>query len=71
MPTDRILPLIGNEDLARRVEGRPDATCIRSLDVEAVWLVRGTDVEERLCYRNEPSTPHAPIIRHASSHCFG
>lgn len=44
MPTDRIVPVIGDEVLIRDIERRLDATGIRVFDIEAVWLTPETDV---------------------------
>jgi len=44
MPTDQIVPVIGDERLIRAIEQRLDSTGVRILDVEAVWLMPHTDV---------------------------
>jgi sugar phosphate isomerase/epimerase len=44
MPTDPIVPVIGNERLIREIEGRLASTGIRVLDIEAVWLMPHTDI---------------------------
>jgi sugar phosphate isomerase/epimerase len=45
MPTDRILPVVGDEALIRRIEARLRDTDLRILDVEAVWLTAETAVD--------------------------
>lgn len=45
MPTDRIVPVIGDETLIRDIENRLDATGTSVLDIEAVWLTPQTIVE--------------------------
>lgn len=44
LPSDRIVPVIGDEQMIRAIERRLDATGIRILDIEAVWLMAHTDV---------------------------
>ncbi|WP_158926304.1 sugar phosphate isomerase/epimerase [Acidisphaera sp. S103] len=44
MPTDTIVPVIGDEPLIRSIEERLDATGRRIFDIEAVWLMPHTDV---------------------------
>ena len=44
MPTDRIVPVIGNARLIGEIERRLDSTGVRILDIEAVWLMPHTDV---------------------------
>ena len=44
MPTDQIVPVIGDERLIRAIEQRLVSTGVRILDVEAVWLMPHTDV---------------------------
>ena len=44
MPTDRVVPVIGNTRLIGEIEARLDSTGIRILDIEAVWLMPHTDV---------------------------
>jgi sugar phosphate isomerase/epimerase len=44
MPTDTIVPVIGDEPLIRAIEERLDATGRRIFDIEAVWLMPHTDV---------------------------
>jgi sugar phosphate isomerase/epimerase len=44
MPTDQIVPVIGNARLIGEIEQRLDATGVRILDIEAVWLMPHTDV---------------------------
>ncbi|HEX4368193.1 MAG TPA: TIM barrel protein [Rhodopila sp.] len=44
MPTDTIVPVIGDESLIRAIEERLDATGRRIFDIEAVWLMPHTDV---------------------------
>jgi sugar phosphate isomerase/epimerase len=44
MPTDTIVPVIGDESLIRSIEERLDATGRRIFDIEAVWLMPHTDV---------------------------
>lgn len=44
MPTDTIVPVIGDEALIRSIEERLDATGRRVFDIEAVWLMPHTDV---------------------------
>jgi sugar phosphate isomerase/epimerase len=44
MPTDVIVPVIGDNGLIREIELRLDATGLRIFDIEAVWLVPQTDV---------------------------
>src|SRR6478736_5816360 len=44
MPTDQIVPVIGNARLIGEIERRLDSTGVRILDIEAVWLMPHTDV---------------------------
>jgi len=44
MPTDTIVPVIGDEPLIREIEQRLDATGRRIFDIESVWLMPHTDV---------------------------
>jgi len=44
MPTDTIVPVIGDEPLIRSIEERLDATGRRIFDIEAVWLMPHTEV---------------------------
>lgn len=44
MPTDRIVPVIGNARLIGEIEARLHSTGVRILDIEAVWLMPRTDV---------------------------
>jgi sugar phosphate isomerase/epimerase len=45
MPTDQIVPVIGNERLIGEIERRlDDSTGVRILDIEAVWLMPHTDI---------------------------
>jgi sugar phosphate isomerase/epimerase len=44
MATDRIVPVVGDEALIRRIEVRLRDTGLRILDVEAVWLTPDTAV---------------------------
>jgi sugar phosphate isomerase/epimerase len=46
MPSDTIVPVVGDELLLRKIEGRLDETGIRILDVEAFWLSPWTRVHE-------------------------
>ena len=48
MPTDRIIPVVGDEPLIRRIQARLRDSGARILDVEAVWLTPATEVEELL-----------------------
>jgi len=45
MRTDAIVPVIGDEDLLRRLERRLAETGIEILDVEAIWLGPDSDVD--------------------------
>jgi sugar phosphate isomerase/epimerase len=44
MPTDRIVPVVGQPALVRDIRAAMAATGVRILDVEAVWLMPHTDV---------------------------
>ncbi len=44
LPTDAIIPVIGDLPLQRRIKARLADTGIRILDVEAIWLMPVTDV---------------------------
>ncbi|MEA2741336.1 MAG: hypothetical protein QOH05_4643 [Acetobacteraceae bacterium] len=44
MPTDTIIPVIGDLPLQRHIKARLADTGIRILDVEAIWLTPQTDV---------------------------
>jgi hypothetical protein len=44
MPTDRIVPVIGDEALTRQIERKLADTGIDILDVEAIWLTTDIDV---------------------------
>jgi sugar phosphate isomerase/epimerase len=44
MPTDRIVPVIGDEGLTRQIERKLADTGIDILDVEAIWLTSDSDV---------------------------
>src|ERR1700716_2869631 len=44
MPTDQIVPVIGNARLIGEIARRLDCTGVRILDIEAVWLMPHTDV---------------------------
>lgn len=44
MPSDTIVPVIGDEPLVRAIEERLDATGKRIFDIEAVWLMPHTHV---------------------------
>jgi sugar phosphate isomerase/epimerase len=44
LPTDTIIPVIGDLPLQRRIKERMADTGIRILDVEAIWLTPQTDV---------------------------
>jgi sugar phosphate isomerase/epimerase len=44
MPTDMIVPVIGDDRMIREIELRLDATGVRIFDIEAVWLVPQIDV---------------------------
>ena len=44
MPTDRIVPVIGDEALTRQIERKLADTGIDILDVEAIWLTPDSDV---------------------------
>src|SRR5436305_1468484 len=44
MPTDRIVPVVGDETMIRSIEARLADTGIDILDVEAIWLTPDTDV---------------------------
>jgi sugar phosphate isomerase/epimerase len=44
LPTDTIIPVIGDRPLQRRIKARMADTGIRILDVEAIWLTPETDV---------------------------
>lgn len=44
MPTDQIVPVIGDENLIGKIEQRLADTGLRILDIEAVWLMPHTDV---------------------------
>lgn len=48
MPSDEIVPVVGNEPLIRELTQRLADTGIGVLDVEAVWLGPATDVEALL-----------------------
>ncbi len=45
MPTDRIIPVIGDEAMLRAIEARLSDTGIDILDIEAVWLFPDAVVE--------------------------
>jgi sugar phosphate isomerase/epimerase len=45
MPTDQIVPVIGNESLIQEIEKRLASTGVSILDIEAVWLMPETDVK--------------------------
>jgi len=45
MPSDKIVPVVGDERLIREIEHRLAATGLDILDVEAVWLGPDTDVK--------------------------
>ncbi len=45
MPTDVIVPVVGDRNIIREIELRLDATGVRVFDIEAVWLMPHTDVE--------------------------
>jgi sugar phosphate isomerase/epimerase len=45
-PADRIVPVVGDHDLIRRIEQRLDETGMRILDVETFWLSPQTRVED-------------------------
>lgn len=45
MPTDRIVPVVGDEALVRQIEARLRDTNLRILDIEAVWLTSNTVVD--------------------------
>lgn len=44
MPSDKIVPVIGDEPLVRAIEERLDATGRRVFDIEALWLMPHTHV---------------------------
>lgn len=44
MPSDTIVPVVGDEPLIRALGQKLDDTGVRILDVEAVWLMPHTDV---------------------------
>jgi sugar phosphate isomerase/epimerase len=44
MPTDRIVPVVGDEAMIRSIENRLAETGIDILDVEAIWLTADSDV---------------------------
>jgi sugar phosphate isomerase/epimerase len=44
MPTDRIVPVIGQPALIRDIQAAMAATGVRIFDIEAVWLMPHTDV---------------------------
>jgi sugar phosphate isomerase/epimerase len=48
LPGDRIIPVVGDRDLQRRIKQRLSETGLRILDIEAVWLQPDT-VVEALC----------------------
>lgn len=45
LPGDTIVPVVGQEPLIRDIANRLDATGVRILDVEAIWLMPHTDVK--------------------------
>lgn len=45
MPTDKIVPVIGDKNLIREIKQLLDATGMEILDVEAVWLVPEMNIE--------------------------
>jgi sugar phosphate isomerase/epimerase len=45
MRTDKIVEIAGQEALIKDIAGRLDATGLRVLDVDAVWLTAHTDVK--------------------------
>ncbi|MBV9249198.1 MAG: sugar phosphate isomerase/epimerase [Acetobacteraceae bacterium] len=46
MPSDRIVHVINDPPLQRRIRERLDATGLTILDIEAVWLTASTNVED-------------------------
>lgn len=44
LPTDSIIPVIGDFPLQRRIKARLAATGLRILDIEAIWLTPETEV---------------------------
>lgn len=45
MPSDVIVPVVGDRKMIHEIELRLDATGVRIFDIEAVWLTPHTDVE--------------------------
>jgi sugar phosphate isomerase/epimerase len=45
LPTDNIVPVVGQKTLIRDIMDRLDATGVRVHDIEAVWLMPHTDVK--------------------------
>jgi len=45
LPGDKIIPVVGNPDLQRRIRRRLSETGLRILDIEAVWLQPDTSVD--------------------------
>jgi len=45
LPTDTVVPVVGQETLIREIANRLDTTGVRILDMEAVWLMPHTDVK--------------------------
>jgi len=44
LPTDTVFPVVGQEPMIRDIAARLDASGIRILDMEAIWLMPHTDV---------------------------
>ena len=44
LPTDTIIPVIGDPPLQRRIKARMQETGLSILDVEAIWLMPHTDI---------------------------
>lgn len=48
LPTDQVVPVIGDADMQRRIKARLADTGLAILDVEAIWLMAETDVTSLL-----------------------
>ena len=67
MPTDKIVPVVGDETLIRAMEAKLDETGVRILDIEAVWLMPETDVaglEPALALGARLGASHLLVVGH-------
>jgi sugar phosphate isomerase/epimerase len=48
LPTDSIVPIVGNRPLQRAIQARSRDTGVRIFDVEAIWLMPHTDIARLL-----------------------